>query len=180
MRWGIPLAVLTGSFYWSFYLFGFTVGQAAATSFCLFCLSALGISIFVLGPDSIPIGWLRCYPNRLAVVAANGAESASYVLDPSTSVTINYRGFENEQLTPRIRATGYDNFISFNDGPSYAFHIPDELTQEYLRTELRNWHLHKVQLKEYRRGGRTLLLYKEPTYEQLQQFKSELGVSLYS
>ncbi|MGI4761734.1 MAG: hypothetical protein ACRYF0_13575 [Janthinobacterium lividum] len=97
----------------------------------------------------------------------------------STRVSLRYQGFRHESLGGRMHASGIDNFIQVDDGPEYAFAVPNEAIQATLRRELRHWYERKVQLREFRWGNRTIFLYKEPSYEQLQAFKKEFGISLY-
>ena len=125
-----------------------------------------------------PTGRLLFYSDRLVVQA--GAQQATIPLSSATTITINYQGYANERLGSKAYASGYANFIQVNNGPKYAFVVANEATQHTLTKELRHWYLRKVGLREYRRGNRTVLLLTEPTYEQLQQLKDELGVSLYT
>jgi hypothetical protein len=125
-----------------------------------------------------PTGRLLFFSDKLVVQA--GPQQLIIPLSSATTITINYQGYANERLGAKAYASGHTNFIQFNNGPKYAFVVANEATQHTLTKELRHWYLRRVSLREYRRGSRTILLLTEPTYEQLQQLKDELGVSLYT
>jgi hypothetical protein len=131
----------------------------------------------VFGPNQIELGYLTSCEDALTLTI--GGTEVYFPLDTSTVIELTYRGFKNEALTPRIRATGIDNFIQINGGETYRFEILTELAQENLRVELRRWYLRKVVVKEHRQDGRTFLLHRNLSYEQIQAYKQEFGVNLY-
>jgi hypothetical protein len=124
-----------------------------------------------------PAGRLLFFSDKLTV--RTGSEELTIALLPATTIIVTYQGYANERLGAKAYASGYNNYIQLNDGPRHAFMVANEATQNTLKSELRHWYLRKVKLKEYRQGSRTILLLPTPSYEQLQQLKHELGVSLY-
>ncbi len=112
------------------------------------------------------------------MLTVNGQHNR-FSLDASTQVRLSYQGFKNEQLAPRIWASGVDNFIRINGGETYCFAVPTERVQTSLRAELRRWYLGNVAVKEHRRDGPTFLLHRDLSYEQIQAYKKEFGVELY-
>jgi hypothetical protein len=129
------------------------------------------------GPTETEVGSLTTAA-RQVVLCVDGRET-SYALDASLRVILTYQGFRNEHLAPRIRASGIDNFIQLNEGEFYRFEVLTEQAQENLRRELRRWYHLKVKIKEHRRDGLTFLLHRDLSYEQIQAYKQEFGVSLY-
>ncbi|MGI4872303.1 MAG: hypothetical protein ACRYFX_14140 [Janthinobacterium lividum] len=123
-------------------------------------------------------GYLLFFENRVEVRVSGNSQQ--WLLDSTTRVSLRYQGFRREHLGGRMWATGTNNFLTLPDGAEHAFYVADAAVQTALRRELRHWYQRKVQLKEYRWGSRTILLYKNPSYEQLQEFKREFGISLYS
>jgi hypothetical protein len=123
------------------------------------------------------VGQLLFFADKLVLL--EGARQTTFPLAPTTHITVRYQGYKGERLGPRAYASGHDNTITLATGPAYHFAIGNEAMQNTLRTELKNWYLRQVTLKEYRLGSRTLLLQPALTYEQLQRYKQELGVSLY-
>lgn len=131
----------------------------------------------ILGSNRVELGHLTSGEEELTL-SIDGQETR-FPLDTLTSVELTYRGFKNEALTHRIRATGLDNFIQMNGGETYRFEVLTEWAQENLRVELRRWYLRKVSVKEHRQGGPTFLLHRNLSYEQIQAYKQEFGVNLY-
>lgn len=113
------------------------------------------------------------------LVLAIGEQEEAFPINALTSVEITYRGFKRERPTNRIRAGGIDNFIQVNGGETYRFEMLTEQARENLRQELRRWYLLKVKLKEHHQDGPTFLLHRGLSYEQIQAYKQEFGVSLY-
>ena len=109
-----------------------------------------------------------------------GEQEILLPLNATTTVELTYQGFEGERLTTRIRASGVDTFIQLNGGKTYRFEMPSEGQQELLRNELRRWYHLKVRVKEHRSDGLTFLLHRDLSYEQIQSYKQEFGVSLHS
>ncbi|OGX83556.1 hypothetical protein BEN49_02015 [Hymenobacter coccineus] len=128
-------------------------------------------------PTTVAAGQLLCFDDE--IILAIDSQPTSYPLDPTTAVFLTYQGFKGEPLAPRTRASGTDNFIQINDGPTYQFAVLTEQAQQTLRTELHHWYLRRVKVKEHRRDGPTFLLYRDLSYEQIQEYKREFGVSLY-
>jgi hypothetical protein len=167
---------------------GMTGGILAASGLLFLQLPSIALIVALLSiafagfkwptAKAAPVGRLLFFSDKLVV--QTGAEQLMVALAPTTSVIVNYQGYANERLGSKSYASGYNNYIQLNDGPKYAFVIANEATQNTLKGELRHWYLRKVKLKEYRQGSRTILLLTTPTYEQLQQLKHELGVSLYT
>lgn len=129
------------------------------------------------GPYFAEIGQLVSSIGELTLTV-EGHET-SFGLHPATRVMLTYRGFKNEALTTHIWATGIDNFIQIDGGETYRFEMPTEQAQEALRQELRRWYHLNVKVKEQRQDGPTFLLHRGLSYEQIQAYKQEFGVSLY-
>ena len=156
---------------------GLAVGHLPGLAVAV-AIGSLGVAR-LWGPASTvqPVGRLLFFADKLVLL--EGARQTTFPLAPTTQITIRYQGYKGERLGPRAYASGHGNTIILATGPAYHFAIGNEATQNTLRTELKNWYLRQVTLKEYRLGSRTLLLHPALTYEQLQRYKQELGVSLY-
>lgn len=131
----------------------------------------------LLRPHLVEVGQLTSSEDQLMLTLRT--QQRAFALNSTTRVHIDYRGYRNECITHRIRATGIDNFIRINDSRNFRFEMPTEEAQEDLRTELRRWYLRRVHLKENRQDGPTFLLHRNLSYEQIQDYKREFGVSLY-
>ncbi len=155
------------------------LGNAVAAGFAF--LSWLAIFLWIKkrwpSPRMVAEGALSSKSHELQLLIHD--KQQVFQIDETLQITITYQGFRGEQLAPRIWASGFDNFIQFNDGETYRFEMPTEQAQENLRGELRRWYLLKVRLKEHRRDGPTFLLHRDLSYEQIQAYKQEFGVSLY-
>ena len=168
----------------------FTVagGMLAAIALLLLQLPGLALTAALLSiafagfkwpaAKAAPMGRLLFFSDKLIVQTE--AQQAIIPLSSATTAILTYQGYANERLGAKAYASGHTNFMQFNNGPKYAFVVANEATQHTLTNELKNWYLRKVNLREYRWGNRTILLLATPTYEQLQQLKQELGVSLYT
>lgn len=162
-------------------------GGAIALSLAVGHLPGLAVAVAIgslgvarlWGPATTvrPVGRLLFFSDKLVLL--EGDRQTTFPLASTTQITLRYQGYQGERLGPRAYASGHGNTIQLAAGPTYHFAIGNEAMQNTLRAEFKNWYLRQVNLKEYRLGSRTLLLHSALTYEQLQRYKQELGVSLY-
>lgn len=156
-------------------------GLGSELAFSIAFVSWLGLSVLIRkrwpDPEILAAGYLTTAIDSVTLTI--GGQGITFPLQASTAVRITYQGFKGEQLAPRIRATGIDNFIQIDGGETYRFEMPTEQAAANLRNELRRWYLLKVKVKEHRRDGPTSLLHRDLSYEQIQAYKQEFGVSLY-
>lgn len=125
------------------------------------------------------IGTLTLAPEELWLQLIDHPAQQLSLQHDITHVTIRYEGYAGE-LVGRTNLSGIENFISLNKGPNLRFWVPDEWVTLDLQTILRSWYLRKVPLREYCMDSRTFLLTRDLSYEQIQIYKREFGVSLYN
>lgn len=106
-------------------------------------------------------------------------EDRLFPLTPAFQVQLTYEGFLGEKLSRHHSAGGIDNWLVLG-GQKYRFRVLSAGEADDIRTALRRWYHTKVQLREYRNDSRTFLLTSDLSYKQIQAYKKELGVSLYS
>ena len=129
------------------------------------------------GPEKPPVGYLDFAPAYL-FLCLDGIETA-HALDARLRLKLEYHGYKGESLGSRHPAPGDLNFIQIEGGERLAFEVPDKHREQLLRQELRRWYHLDVKLKEYRQHSPTFLLHRNLSYEQIQAYKREFGVSLY-
>ena len=126
----------------------------------------------------VVVGTLAIQPNELLVQRENQLPQRFSLWQNAPRLVIHYEGYCGERLG-RTTFSGVENFISLNDGPLLRFWVPDETVTLDLQTILRSWYLRKLPVKEYCQDSRTFLLTRDLSYEQIQIYKREFGVTLY-
>ena len=124
-------------------------------------------------------GTLTLKSNELVLRLGQDADQQLDLGPAGPPIIIRYEGYAGEQVG-RVSFEGTENFISIDNSPLHRFWIPDDSVTMGLQALLSSWYARKIPVKEYCQDSRTFLLERNLSYEQIQAYKREFGVSLYS
>jgi|GEM_PF-4968092 len=125
------------------------------------------------------IGTLALWPEEVAISNDSQGSQRIRLMPGATPVVIDYHGYQNERIG-RNSLEGYNNFITIDHQHTYRFWAFDASVVTGLQNVLRSWYAHHIPVKEYCQDSRTFLLERDLSYEQIQAYKKEFGVSLFN